>query len=156
MNRKNLVKVITIVLVFVCVLSLTGCGPKTDCKDSVLAFQAAANEGDVAAMLDAMTRDAVKELRGSNTIAEYIASKTTDELLTQIVNYLVASEIENPREFCETFTLEYDNADIRENYAALYGIVTYTQNGELVTVDTIFDLARENVSELWKVNGIAL
>ncbi|MFA7673687.1 MAG: hypothetical protein WCY62_07525 [Clostridia bacterium] len=156
MNRKNLVKVITMVLVFVCVLSLTGCGPKTECKDAVLAFQAAANSCDVAAMLDNMSRDAVKELRGSKTTEEYIASKTTDELLTQIVNLLVASEIENAREFCETFTLEYDNADIRENYAALYGIVTYTQNGELVTVDTIFDLGRENVSEVWKVNGIAL
>ncbi|MCK9557701.1 MAG: hypothetical protein M0R50_06630 [Candidatus Cloacimonetes bacterium] len=156
MNKKSVIKVITIVLVLVCVLSLTGCGPKTECKDAVLAFQAAANACDVAAMLDSMSRDTVKTLRGNKSVEEYIASKTTDELLAQIVNILAASEIENPREFLETFTLDYDNTDIRDNYAALYGIVTYTQNGELVTTDTIFNLARENVSQPWKVSGIAL
>jgi hypothetical protein len=52
--------------------------------------------------------------------------------------------------------MEYEGADIREDFSSLYCVLKYEIDGETFEKDAVFNMLRKNVSEPWTVRDIAL
>lgn len=156
MKKNRIIKVIILILAIVSVLSLAGCGPKGKVRDVVDEFLVKANALDYQGMFDLMSNDSVKSIRGNKSLEEYMASKTDAEIAEAILRVILTTKIDDAEVFLKSIKFKYDNADIRGNFSAIFGEVTFTLNGETVKKNVIFNMNRKNVSEDWTLGSIAL
>jgi len=156
MKRNRVVKILTLVLAIVLVLSLAGCGPKGKVKDVVELFVERANALDYQGMFDIMSSESIKEIRGNKSIADFLAEKSSEEIAAAIVKQILPVSVSDPVKFLQTLTFDYEGADIREDFSSLYAVVTYESDGQTVTKDAVFNMLRKNVSEPWTLRDIAL
>lgn len=156
MKKNRVIKILTLVLAIVLVLSLAGCGPKGKVKDVVQLFVEKANALDYQGIFDLMTSDTVREIRGNKTLADFLAEKSSEEIAAAIVKQIVPMQVSDPVKFLQTLTFSYEGADIRENFSSLYAVVTYEADGQTITKDAVFNMLRKNVSEPWTLRDIAM
>lgn len=156
MKKNRVIRILTLVLAIVLVLSLAGCGPKGKVKDVVEVFVEKANALDYQGIFDLMASDAVKEIRGNKSLADFLAEKSSEEIAAAIVKQIVPMEVSDPVKFLETLTFSYEGADIREDFSSLYATVTFEMDGQTVTKNAVFNMLRKNVSEPWTLRDIAL
>ncbi|HXK73006.1 MAG TPA: hypothetical protein PLQ68_09890 [Clostridia bacterium] len=156
MKKQRIVKILTLALAIVLVLSLAGCGPKGRVKDAVEAFIEKANALDFQGMFDLMATETVREIRGNKSVEEFMADKTDEEIAAAITRQILPAQVDDPIGFLKTLAMEYNGADIREDFSSLYATVTFTINGETTSKEAVFNIVRKNVSEPWTLRGIAL
>ncbi len=156
MKKNRVIKILTLVLAIVLVLSLEGCGIKGKVKDVVQLFVEKANALDYQGIFDLMTSDTVREIRGNKTLADFLAEKSSEEIAAAIVKQIVPMQVSDPVKFLQTLTFSYEGADIRENFSSLYAVVTYEADGQTITKDAVFNMLRKNVSEPWTLRDIAM
>ncbi len=156
MKKNRVIRILTLVLAIVLVLSLAGCGPKGKVKDVVEVFVEKANALDYQGIFDLMASDAVKEIRGNKSLADFLAEKSSEEIAAAIVKQIVPMEVSDPVKFLETLTFSYEGADIREDFSSLYATVTFEMDGQTVSKNAVFNMLRKNVSEPWTLRDIAL
>ena len=155
MKKNRVIKVVTLILALVCVLSLVGCSPKQKLKDVVVIWIEKANVLDYQGMFDNMTPDMVREIRGNKSVEAFLAEKTEFEIADAILKNMLPKTIADPVTFLKTLEYHYINADIRDNFSTLYANVKYKIDGETIEKEAIFEFARKNVSEPWKLNKIS-
>lgn len=156
MKKSRIIRILTLVLAIVLVLSLAGCGPKGKVKDTVELFIEKANALDYQGMFDLMNNETIKEIRGNKSLADFLEGKTSEEIAAAIVKQILPMDVSDPEEFLRTLSIDYDGADIRENFSSLYAKVTYESDGQTITKDAVFNMLRKNVSEPWTLRDIAL
>ncbi|MFA5342068.1 MAG: hypothetical protein WC332_09845, partial [Clostridia bacterium] len=139
MKKNRVIRILTLVLAIVLVLSLAGCGPKGKVKDVVEVFVEKANALDYQGIFDLMASDAVKEIRGNKSLADFLAEKSSEEIAAAIVKQIVPMEVSDPVKFLETLTFSYEGADIREDFSSLYATVTFEMDGQTVTKNAVFN-----------------
>ncbi|HOD93621.1 MAG TPA: hypothetical protein PLT91_07405 [Clostridia bacterium] len=156
MKKNRVVKILTLVLAIVMVLSLAGCGPKGKVRDVVELFVERANALDYQGMFDIMASDTVKEIRGNKSLSDFLAEKTSEEIAAAIIKQILPMGVSDPVKFLQTLTIDYEGADIREDFSSLYAVVTFESDGQTITKDAVFNMLRKNVSEPWTLRDIAL
>ncbi|MDD4543836.1 MAG: hypothetical protein PHY13_08725, partial [Clostridia bacterium] len=100
--------------------------------------------------------ETVREIRGNKSVEEFMADKTDEEIAAAITRQILPAQVDDPIGFLKTLKMEYNGADIREDFSSLYATVTFTINGETTTKEAVFNIVRKNVSEPWTLRGIAL
>ncbi len=156
MKKSTIIRVASLVLVMLTVLSLAGCGPKDKVKDSVFIFIEKANALDIQGMFDNMAVETIREIRGNKSLEVFLSEKTDEEVIYAIVRKLVPFSVDDPAAFLKSLKVEYTAADIRGDFAAFYGKITYEVNGQTITKDGVVNMLRKNVSEPWRVRDFAL
>ncbi|HHT95740.1 MAG TPA: hypothetical protein P5064_05125 [Clostridia bacterium] len=156
MRKNTAVKFLISVMVVVLALSLAGCGPKARVREEVELFVEKANALDYQGMFDLMAPETVREIRGNKSVADFLKEKTSAEIADAIVKQLLPAPVGDAEQFLKTLTMEYEGADIREDFSSLYCVVTYEIDGQKFEKDAVFNMLRKNVSEPWTVRDIAL
>lgn len=156
MRKSTAVKILISVMVVALALSLAGCGPKSRVKEAVELFIEKANALDYQGMFDLMAAETVREIRGNKSLADFLKEKTSAEIAEAILKHILPAPVGDAEQFLKTLAMEYEGADIREDFSSLYCVLKYEIDGETFEKDAVFNMLRKNVSEPWTVRDIAL
>ena len=89
-------------------------------------------------------------------MSDFLAEKTSEEIAAAIIKQILPMGVSDPVKFLQTLTIDYEGADIREDFSSLYAVVTFESDGQTITKDAVFNMLRKNVSEPWTLRDIAL
>ena len=139
--RRVVYSVMAVLLVFMMMFALTGCGAKSEIKGVINDYEKACNEVDFEGILACMHPNDADKIKLAAGIVGFFGNVDADQMLDKLSSFL-STKINISKEFFESLEITVDEIDVDDDKANVDVFVTYTLNGQETTVEADMDFVK--------------
>ena len=152
--KKSIVIFLSVLLVVICIIPLSGCGNENDKIQNLMnEFEYSCNTLNVDGILDCIHPDISNKIKAAMGIVGLFSGQGSDEMLEAISSALTSNGKVDAESFFSSIKIEVKEINSNDTSGTAKVGLTYKIGAEEIVSETIFECSKYN--DKWYINSLS-